>query len=266
MRAIKKKILKNEFKRLLQGREFWISLSVGIVISIWHFFQYVYGTESVELDYPANIYVKWIGADAYAMHSVWFFLVVPLLSCFAFAGTFFEDMKSGYIRQIMLRGSHKAYFGVKIIVIFLSGGLCSSIPLGINLFLSATVLPALKPDLYIGIGPSAYCIGSQWYYLHPFVYALVYILFDFLICGWYSLLAMAFCFIVNYKFVALMIPFGVNYFLYCFGGLIGCYFFSPNYFMIPGLGIESIWTIVFVVIGALCIMLFLVEKGKNYEN
>ena len=217
-------LLKNECRRICREINFKVALIFGCGIAVWHFWQNILTKEMGGWELPQNVYVSWIGASSYMMQSYWYFLIFPLLAVIPFAGTFYDDLKSGYMKNVLLRCSRKEYFMGKGIAVFLSGGMSVTIPLVLNFILTAMFRPLILPDPYIAIGPLTAEIGSELYYLHPMVYTMIYLLFDFFVGGIFALSASVFCYKANYKFVALLIPYIIFYFLYCF---IIFYFYFP---------------------------------------
>lgn len=258
-------LLKNELKRMFLEKEFIITLLIGCGISIWHFYQYVYKMQLFELDVPDNLYVCWMGAGAYHMQSYWYYMIFPLLAVLPYVGSYFDDLRTGYVKSVLLRCNRKAYFGVKGIVTFLSGGISVTIPLLLNLILTATMRPALKPDPFVAIGPMTYCMGSEFYYTHPLLYTVLYLLFDFIAGGMIAVGAMLLCSRVNYKFLAFIIPYGIFYFLQCMGTIFDTNDFSPNAFLIPGVGIKGIGSIIMVAAYIGIVLIVYIRKGKKYE-
>lgn len=261
-----KRMIKNEWCRLLGRPSFWAALAVGCGISCWHFFQYVWGTDVLAYDnLPANLYISWIGANAYRMQSYWYFMVLPLLAALPFAWTFYEDMSGGYAASLLLRSSRGQYFKAKGMVLFLSGGISVDVPLALNLFLTATQCPALRPEPYVGTGPLTYCIGSRLYYLHPFCYELLYLALLFAAGGCMALGAAVLAYYFRFKVIGLLLPFLIYYALYCFSMVIDSNLYSPNYFLNPGMGMEDWKSLAMAGAGIAAAVLTYAWKGKKYE-
>lgn len=260
-----KSLLKNECRRIFSGIDIKVILILGCSIAFWHFYQNVYKVEPINLDLPANVYTNWLGAGAYRMQSYWYYFIFPLLAVLPFAGTFYDDLKSGYIKSVLLRCDRKTYFMGKGIAVFLSGGIGVTVPLIFNFILTATLRPATRPDPHIGIGPLTSYIGSELYYQHPFIYTMVYLMFDFAVGGIMAVGAMLLCYYVNYKFVALLLPYVLYYFLYCLSGIFNTTIYAPNFFLIPGMGIEKINSLIFVFVITGIILIAYIWKGKHYE-
>lgn len=260
-----KQLLKNECSRIFRTKEFWIILVIGCGISVWHFFKNVYHIWPMNPALPTNVYTSWIGASSYAMQSYWYYMIFPLLAVMPFAGTFYDDLRSGYIKSVLLRCSRKKYFTGKGIAVFLSGGVSVTVPLVLSFILTATQMPALRPDPYTAIGPATSYFGSTLYYLHPLMYTMVYLLFDFCMGGILAVGAMLLCYRVSNKFVALLIPYALYYALYCLGGIFDTNVYSPNLFLIPGFGIEKVGSILLSIGVTVFVMIIYIWRGKHYE-
>ena len=101
-----------------------------------------------------------------------------IIAIFPYAGSLYQDIKSGYVKIIFTKVSKKKYFVSKIIAAFLSGGTAVVIPLILNLFLTALFVPALRPDastMMFSINDGS--MFSDIYYSKPFVYILLKIIF-----------------------------------------------------------------------------------------
>ena len=258
-----KMLISNEWNRMIKGKEFWITLFIGCGISVWHFVQNVLPMQNVVNGLPYNAYVAWIGASARAMQSYWFFLILPLLAVIPYAGTVYDDVQSGYYRSIMLRSSRKKYFVSKGIMVILSGGICVSVPLILNFVLTATQLPLLRPDPYIAIGPATSELGCEFFYQHPFAYTMMYLLIDFMAGGMIALAAATLCYMVSHKLLALLLPYVVYYGLYSLCGIFNTHIYAPNFFLLPGMGIEHINTVLLMI--AVTVFIFAGYAWKEYK-
>lgn len=259
------RVLRNELKRMLRGTELKAALILGCGIAVLHFWQNVYQREMMNISMPETVYDKWIGAGAYAMQSYWYFMVLPLIAVLPYAGAFFDDRKSGYIKSVLLRCSRKVYFLTRGIAVFLSGGFTVTLPLILNFLLTAAYRPAIGPFPYIGIGPASYCIGSDFYYRHPLAYIGIYLLFDFVAGGTVALCSALLGYVVSYRALALFIPYGIYYLLFTIGNIVDTIVYSPNYFLIPGMGVQKINSILMVFAVTVLSALVYWKKGARYE-
>lgn len=138
-------------------------LLAGSGIAVWHAARIRGGSvESAAWEAPASLFTVWMGGGIDTPQSFWFFLVLPLLAAAAYAGSAGRDLKRHYSMQQAVRSSRRGYWNSKLLAVFLGGGICVIVPLLLDLFLAALKYPAVLPDHYIGIGPSAYCLGSAF--------------------------------------------------------------------------------------------------------
>lgn len=260
-----KQIVKSEAKRMFLSIKFMVVLILGCAISVWFFLQNTI-LETINIpNQPRSAYISWMGSSTYWMQSYWYFLIFPLLAVLPFAGTFFEDKKSGYIKSVLLRSSKREYFLAKGLMIFLSGGLSVTIPLCVSFILTATKLPLLYPEIYIGFGPRSHILMNL-FYTHPFLYTLGYLLFDFIMGGIFALMAMVLCYQISIKYLALMLPFAVCYVL----GIIDNFFqkgiLSINLMLAPGFGIPSIVSVFLFLIFIIGTISMFLWSSFRYEE
>lgn len=259
------RVLRNELRRMLRGTGLKAALLLGCGIAVWHFWQNVYRWDMMDINMPETAYAKWIGAGAYAMQSYWYYMVFPLIAVLPYAGAFYDDLKSGYIKSLLLRCGRKTYFPARGAAVFLSGGISVVLPLVLNFALTAAYRPAVGPFPYIGIGPASYCIGSDFYYSHPLAYIGIYLVFDFVAGGAVALSSALLGYWAGHRAAALLTPYGVYYLLFSIGNIVDSIVFSPNYFLIPGMGVQKISSVLLVVASALLCALGFWKKGALYE-
>lgn len=270
MKNTTKQMFRAEWNRMISQKELWIVIAIGCCITLWHFYQYVWKMGVVIDPYPYQeipngLYKSWIGASEFSMQTNWYYLIFPLIAVLGYAGTCFDDKKHGYRNLVLLRSGKRTYFHVKAFVVFLSGGIAVSIPLLLNFVLTAMKYPALYPDSFESFGPSIKCVGSFLFYRHPLVYILLYLLFDFIIAGLFCVLTMILCEKAEYKFIALLLPFGLHYLLYCLNNFTSRNLFAPKYFLIPCLGIGNVWELVVCLMVGILLWVLIRIGEKRYE-
>ena len=135
----------------------------------------------------------------------------------------------------------------------------------LNFLLTAAQRPAAGPFPYIGIGPVSYCVGADFYYAHPLIYTGIYLMFDFAAGGILALSAALLGYVVNYRAAALLIPYGIYYLLFSLGNILDTIVYSPNYFLIPGMGIRKMDSIFLTVATAVAVTALYWHKGVRYE-
>lgn len=207
-----KGIFKNEMKRAFINRNMFIAVFIGCVIAVMQVIKCsIPAIESLKLyelygkaEYPDSLFNTWIGGVGYTYHAVLYTILIPLIAIFPYAGSLYQDIKSGYVKIIFTKVSKKKYFVSKIIAAFLSGGTAVVIPLILNLFLTALFVPALRPDastMMFSINDGS--MFSDIYYSKPFVYILLYMLLIFMMAGVFCVMCLAVSFLVDNYFVVL---------------------------------------------------------------
>jgi len=238
-----KPIMKIELSRAFKSSGFYTSLFTGCVIAVAHCILNVFPyalrlTEYVAYNkpmmYPGWLYSLWIGGNVSTMPSYLFFLIIPLLASLPYGDSFFTDVKGGYIQNVCIRSNRKDYYRAKYVSAFISGGSAVSIPLVLNFFLCALLLPALRPE--VASGTNAIHESSTFPYLYfsmPLLYVAVYVLIIFLFSGLFSALSLLSSYYVGYRFLVLISPFIVYLFLMSLFGLLTMENWQPNNFLHP---------------------------------
>ena len=265
-----KQLIINEIRRMYCSRDFRISLLISIGIAVYQaLYVAIYGEK---LGFAIGGYFEgcglldcWIGAGLMIAPSYWFYLVIPLIAAYSYGGSLFDDIKSGYIKQICIRTNRKNYFISKIVTVFLSGGVCCVIPIIINFAVLSMKYPVLMPSLNLGFGPGAQMIGGALYWIHPFFYTVVYMMFDFVICGLFALASMFCCICIHNKYLAITIPFLASFLLYEIGIFIDTSAIAPIYYMVPQYGIKTIWTPIGIIVLLVIVIMAILLKGRRID-
>lgn len=205
-------ILKFELKRAFINRFFVISVLLGSIISVLQTveasFPYAFDMNFEYDIYPMSVFNSYIGLS---MTSVWtyvFFMVFPLVASLPYSSSYLSDVKSGYVKTIFIKTKKVYYFSAKLLAVFLSGGTAVLLPLNINLLLTALCVPAVIPDISVGIFPVfGDGFAAALYYTHPFIYILIYDLIIFVTSGVLACTALAFSHFIKYKYVVMLSPF-----------------------------------------------------------
>ena len=179
-----KAFLEMEFHRAFRSAGFRLSVLCGIIIAGIDFVTF-FSTYKLLADEKV-VAQAWIGLDYQFAYNSLFFLLVPLFATFAYAGSYFEDMRSGYIKNLMIKVSRKEYFFTKYLVSFVSGAIVVAIPLIINLMVCMSFFSLRIPEklrgLHGGANVDAKCL-SELFYSNTFYYCLVFILIDMIYAG-----------------------------------------------------------------------------------
>lgn len=216
----------------------------------------------------------WIGQDVFSAYAYMFYSILfPLLAALPYASNHFREHQLGYDKQIVCRVGKKKYNSTKLMTSFIVGGMVISIPSLISLLWSMSWLPLIP--LNLGIMQTGITSESMWaeiFVEFPLLYALFYILLDYVIGGILACSALALTYIVKSRFQLLILPMMINLLLVeilnYIPGTIGrlcrmipyCYI-SP-FSLVPVTGLEIFISL--SIIMSMIYILYLV-KGKRSD-
>ena len=258
------KTLKLELKRAFCNRYFLIALLIGSAIALWQIIECVIPMikwlDSVGLAsgksgaIPHSVFNKWLGVNFVSSQRFLYYLLLPLLAVLPHAGSYFGDIKSGYIKNIYMRTKRSNYIVSKYIAVFLSGAAVVAIPLLLNLGLTAACLPSLAPENTAGtfsIWP--FTMWGELEILHPYIYTFLYILIDAVYAGLLATLALVFSFYLDNRFVVLFTPFLLYIFAYAVTDrVLGVPRLAPLNYLQP---VQQYYAIPLVVFGVMALLL-----------
>lgn len=200
------KIIIFECRRALNEKFFRISLMIGtfLVLSDFCLFWRDFGKNGNMILIQA-----WLGTEYQFAFNSLFYVLLPILACLPFAGSYFEDRKSGYDKNICTKVSRKKYFRAKLTAVFLTGFLAVIFPLLLSLFLSAGLYPDWTEERleYLSAGIQECQLFSELYCRRPCLYAVAYTFVDGLIGGLMGLISIGVSRYCNTKFATIMSPF-----------------------------------------------------------
>lgn len=210
-----------EFQRVFCNRAFWIAIGIGAVIALGQYIQNVVPMVqylSMDLEkgvYPHSVFNKWMGGEFFTVWPMLFYFILPILAALPHGDSFYQDIRLGYVKNILTKTDRKTYLRAKLLAVFCSGAVVIIAPLCLNLLLSAMTLPSLPPQPSTGF---FYLFDrNMWaglYLSHPWIYTFLYILLDGLAGGLFACISLAGTLYVTGRFVVLMLPFTVQMFLY----------------------------------------------------
>ena len=211
-------MLKIEWRRALTSRGMMAALGIGTVLALSQIVTMVLPMLQY-LDYykiytykssliPHAVFCKWIGGECVSLQNYLYFLLLPILAALPFAGSYFTDCKSGYLKNIYLRTRKIRYLIAKFSAVFLSGGMAVVLPLLLNLGLTAALLPSLLPRTVSGFyAIDAVSMWADLFYTHPYVYIALYMAVIFAYAGLLASVALVVRFFVENRFVVMLAPF-----------------------------------------------------------
>lgn len=138
-----------------------------------------------------------------------FYFLLPFIAMLGYGWSYNSELRSGYIKNIVVRTGKVNYFASKYIATFISGGLVCLIPLLSNLLLAAAFCPAVTPNPYYNIyyGMPIFELWSKYFYSQPYIYLLLMFTLSFIISGIFACTQLAFSMFIKNKFAVIILPF-----------------------------------------------------------
>lgn len=252
-----KKLLKNEYMRVLRNGSTILVLLASSVIMILHVVTEVlpYSDKIYLLNYPMTVFEKWIGGENHSVYSSLYYLLIPILIAIPYIGTLKQDLKTGYYKNIFIRTDKRKYFLVKYIVTFTTSGVLAVIPLILNFMLTAMVLPATIPQANTAFyGITSMAMLGDLFYVHPYQYLLVYMCLNIVFFGLLSTLGLLASYFTDYVFVCVLTPFLIYVFLYGGTMISRLFAYSPFGFLRPSQPIAANVSIIIIECGVMLFM------------
>ena len=218
------RIIKYEIKRAFSSFGFKISILIGILIGILDLslFHDIYKSSE-----SAILIQAWIGTDFVFAYNNLFYVLLPILACLPYAGTYFSDIHNGYDKNICIRTSRISYWFAKCIAVFLSAFSAIVIPLLINLLLCAGFYPNYRPEklFFITTGIQDVNMFANIFHKNPLLYMIIFTIIDGLFGGLMGLMSVCFSRWASNQFSTLMFPFVI----YIYTGVVLAFKDGYNY-------------------------------------
>lgn len=262
-----KDILRVEMKRAVSNRSLMFSVLIGMSIAIFHEISYVLpATKQIDIliehgVYPYSLFNSWLGAMLTTLPNTLFYFILPIVATIPYAMSYFDDCKSGVIKNICIRTKKEYYLLSKYIAVFSSAAFSIAFSLCFSLWLTALSVPALTPDASTGVFTIIdKNMWSQLFYRHPFVYTFLYIFIDAIFAGLFSTLSLMITHFTDNKFVVILTPFIVYLIVYFIVELNFDSKYDPVHFLNPSQPVFSS-PLIIVTFG---VVLFIVSFGGFY--
>lgn len=212
------KVLKIELKRSLFNKWTLISFLVTSGFCVLHFIdvyearmEYFAITEELGYTKALNVcsssaYEQWILYQS-NMYGYVLIFVMAIIAVLPFGASFYADMKSGYIKQIVSRITMKNYTRAKYIATFISGGTVVVAPVLLEILAIATIYPVHKPyRLNMTMwGEETFLIDL--FYEHPMIFTLFKLLLVFIVAGLLATMALLVSKYISNYFSVVITPF-----------------------------------------------------------
>lgn len=154
-------------------------------------------------------YLWWIGGESLSLVHSLFYILLPIFAVLPHGSSYLTELKSGYLRNMLIRTKKINYYTAKIISVFLSGSLIALLPLSFNFALVSAFIPSITPHAnYVFYNNAEF--GSLWcdlLFTAPLAYVFLYILLSGLFAGLIALLSLAVSAFIRNRFVVIFLPF-----------------------------------------------------------
>lgn len=218
------RILKIEIKKAMTCKLLWISVIIGVCITLLSFvyivndyFYYLKMQETAREAMTAYsnphtqifiLYDSWIGGETFSPGTSIYFFIFPLLVSIPYGWSYCEEKNGRYKSLAIVRCQKYTYYVAKYAAVFLSGGITMTLPLVVNFIMAAMVFPAITPEVYYEIyyGVFGSSLMAGLYYTKPLLYVVLYMCIDFIIAGLIACLSILSASVIKYRVIAVIFP------------------------------------------------------------
>lgn len=202
-----KRIMRFEFYRAFRSRGFHIALCAGIGIAVADILLFY---QAFRQEISTKVFLQaWIGTDYQFVTNGLFYILLPVIAALPYAGSYYEDLKSGYLKNILLSTSRRSYYTAKAVVVFTMGAITVMIPLLIDMMVVMTIYPLRAPERleFLTAGILDANLFSDLFAENGALYALAYIVFDGVYAGVLALFGICVAEHVESLFSTVVLPF-----------------------------------------------------------
>ena len=247
----------------------FLALVIGISISV------VQCGISASKNIPAtnSPYTMWISIDQFTFVPTIFFILLPLIASLPASTLLKEDFTNGYFYKLKMGKSIKQILLGYLKIAFMTGFIVIAVPLQFNFLSWFMILPNIKPDnlLNINIGARNFTmLFVSLYYSHPFVHAILSIIFSSLWGGLFSVFAMVTSLWIKNKFAAMCTGLVLQIVLLLMNATIHLPYlisYSPADFLRELPGTANIYVVVFMtaILLLYCMIMFHLDEKRLAE-
>ena len=138
---------------------------------------------------------------------------MPLLCTLPYGASYYSDIKSGYIKQLLTRCNIKTYLVSKYFATFISGGVVITLPLIMQFMILMIFFPLHNPARFGSPinGETTFCIDL--FFNYPILHSLLWCIIVFIVAGLLSTLALAVSRVIYNYFGIILTPFLFSFIL-----------------------------------------------------
>ena len=207
-------LFKTEVKRAACNPLFLVVFLVANLIGVYQIMSSVIPSLAMQGArpdvYPLSVFNSWIGGEGHTLGATLYFFLLPLLVCVPFSDSLFMDLKTGYVKNLLIRTKRRNYYFGKLGALFVVGASIAAVPLLLNFLVTTTLAPYLTPEPSAGTFPLfASALWADLFYSHPTVYVGLYLGLIGLFGGLLAALPLVFTSILSNRFMVLLSTFVV---------------------------------------------------------
>lgn len=170
--------------------------------------------------FPSVLSMYWIGGDVSSVFLSLYYILFPIMAVLPFSVTYYTEIKNGYAKNVCSRVGKKRYILAKYIVSYITGAFACSIPLLINLGITALYTPDIPQNpLTFNSSVTNSKPWGEIFYESPLQFAFIYIGLAFLYGGVFAVFTMSIVYMCRNIFVYCMFGFLIN---------VSCYYIFYN--------------------------------------
>ena len=217
-------LLRGELRKSVANTFFKVALAFGLLLIVTHIIYMAgawsdalaqnqmladYEGHAVPMNHGATVYNRWISLEGYTLQNALFYFLFPLLAASSYGWSYFMELKSGYVKNVVVRAGKRNYFLAKYLATFAAGGLVVLIPLAVDFLAMFMIFPAYPPNSLYSIYYSVFgtTVFADLFYTAPLIYVLIYMILNFLFGGLAAVMSFAIAFFVRNRFAVVLFPF-----------------------------------------------------------
>lgn len=272
-------MLKNELKRAFTNSGMILSLIVGHTISILYIISiYQKKFKAAEIIKTYGIVQTYTGMSQNSPFDVWFMgapgqyfvsfiYLMPVIVALPYAASYGKERKSGYDKNIVTRITRRKYRAAKYAAVFISGGVATASVSFCNLMWTFSYMKYRAP-ISCSLAPLARgrTMLGVFYYSHPFLYCMVYVLALFIFSGAVATVSLMISDFTTNFFTVTLTPFLI---IMIFNSILTeeAGFYLPSYFLSPLNSGDKLYLVPLycAVVMTITFLEFVVTK-RNKEN
>lgn len=192
------------------------SIILGLLISLIQIYQQVHGYSPQDNVFGDSPYTLWLSVDPFNFSPMVFFILVPLLASISTATLLRSDINNRFIIQLKIRRKISQIVKSYALLSFFTGFIAIIVPLLINFSLMFLFFPNINPDPLINSNLAVMnqnTLFVSMYYTHPFIHAILSIIFASFWGGLFALFTFVSTFFIKNVFVGLCSSFFLQIFL-----------------------------------------------------